>query len=134
MGPLFGLIFTELGKASAEKSLFGLTEFSAGLNAAMNKIMELGGAKPGDKTMIDAMYPVCDSLDNSTKLSEDFSSALKKAENAARLGVESTIPLLSRRGRSKYLREKSIGYQDAGATSFYYLILTVADFVRKEQQ
>lgn len=129
MGPLFGLLFTQIGKEIGDKEYMGLAELTNGLSGALDLICELGGAKPGDKTMVDAIKPTVETLERSVKDEEPMEDALKRAYAAARKGVEATIPLQAKRGRSKYLREKSIGHQDAGATSFSYFIKTISDYV-----
>lgn len=131
IGPLFGSIFTEVSKELKGKENLGLNELFLGLERAQNKIEELGGATVGDKTMVDSIDPVVKSLKKSLEEEKSLEEALKLAENAAKEGVQLTIPLIAKRGRSKFLQEKSIGHQDAGATSFYYLIKTICDFVNK---
>lgn len=129
MGPLFGLLFTQIGKACTGSETLGLSELSVGLGNAMMLICELGGAAVGDKTMVDAIAPAVAALEDAEANGLSLVAGLKKAVDAARDGVHNTIPLQARRGRSKYLREKSIGHQDAGATSFYYLVNTMYCFV-----
>ncbi len=133
MGPLFGLLFTEIGKASMGSEYFGLEQLANGLQAACNEIMDLGGARVGDKTMVDSLVPTVYVLSNSKGAGEKFKLALDKALIAADDGVKSTIPLQAKRGRSKYLHEKSIGHQDAGATSFYYFIKAIREYVYLEE-
>lgn len=129
MGPLFGLLFTQLGKACADTGALGLTELCTGLTSARELITELGGAQVGDKTMVDAIAPTVEALAQACAQNCTLPQGLKLAVAAAQAGLESTIPLQARRGRSKYLREKSIGHQDAGATSFCYLMKTIAGCV-----
>lgn len=131
MGPLFGLLFTQTGKACVESGVLGLTELCSGLTSALELIGELGGAKVGDKTMVDAIAPTVQALQQAVAQGCTLEEGLAQAVTAAEAGVASTIPLQARRGRSKYLREKSIGHQDAGATSFCYLMKTIADYATK---
>ncbi|GAA3112729.1 hypothetical protein GCM10017687_26980 [Streptomyces echinatus] len=79
--------------------------------------MKLGGAAPGDKTMIDALVPAVDAL----------ASGFAAARTAAEEGAEATTPLQARKGRASYLGERSIGHQDPGATSSALLIAALAD-------
>jgi dihydroxyacetone kinase-like protein len=79
--------------------------------------MQLGGASPGDKTMIDALVPAVDALP------EGFGAARAAAEQ----GAEATTPLQARKGRASYLGERSIGHQDPGATSAALLVAALAD-------
>lgn len=133
MGPLFGSIFLELSKVCKEKEEMDVNDFYIGLKNGQEKIMDLGGAKVGDKTMVDAIDPVVKSFDESVKENRSLEEAFKRGIEAADKGVQDTIPMRSRRGRSKFLQDKSIGHQDAGATSYYYLILTIYQFITKEQ-
>lgn len=128
MGPLFGLLFTQLGKACVASETLGLEQLDDGLTEALRLICELGGARAGDKTMVDAIAPAAEELHRAVIEKCSFSAGMERTIEAAWKGVESTIPLQARRGRSKYMREKSIGHQDAGATSFYYLVRTIGDY------
>lgn len=129
IGPLFGSIFTEFGKATKDSNELGVSEFVSAIEGAKNKIMDFGGAKVGDKTMVDAIVPTVDAAKEAGNAGNDLIDVLKKCEEAAKKGVEDTIPLLAKKGRSRYLQEKSVGHQDAGATSFYYLIRTISNYV-----
>ncbi|VYU75042.1 PTS-dependent dihydroxyacetone kinase, ADP-binding subunit DhaL [Eubacterium limosum] len=131
MGPLFGLIFTEMGVATQKIEVFGVKDLLNGLNCAKKEILELGGASPGDKTMVDAIVPTVETLKQAIDTGKTDNEVLTLCVDAAKKGVEATIPMVARRGRSKYLREKSVGYQDAGATSFYTLIGVLAESLKE---
>ncbi len=131
MGPLFGSIFLELSKACKETETFGINELSTGIAEAELKVCDLGGAKVGDKTMVDAIHPTAEALLKAKEANDDLKTAIKKAVEAANLGVQATIPLIAKRGRSKYLQEKAIGHQDAGATSFYYMIKEIDKYINQ---
>lgn len=122
MGPLFGSIFLEISKACKGVETVGVKEWTHGLENAEKKIMELGGASVGQKTMLDALHPTIKSLKQSLEEERDLISAFSQAEGAAKKGLEDTIPMKATMGRAKFLQDKSIGHQDAGATSFYYFI------------
>ncbi|MBX6341725.1 MAG: DAK2 domain-containing protein, partial [Thermomicrobiaceae bacterium] len=55
---------------------------------------------------------------------------LQQAADAARAGMEATIPMQATKGRASYLGERSIGHQDPGATSSYLIVQAIADTVR----
>ncbi|WP_416175727.1 dihydroxyacetone kinase subunit DhaL [Clostridium sp.] len=129
IGPLFGTIFLELGRACKNKEEFDIEQLSEGIKNAETKICALGGAKVGDKTMIDAISPTAKALEEVVSENMDLKEGVKKALEAAECGVKSTIPLRANKGRSKYLQDKAIGHQDAGATSFYYFIKVIDDYV-----
>jgi dihydroxyacetone kinase-like protein len=111
-GPLYGTLLRRTGKALGDAPEVGEKEFADALRAGVEAVMQLGGAAPGDKTMIDALVPAVDAL------GESFAAARTAAEQ----GAEATIPLQARKGRASYLGERSIGHQDPGATSAALLI------------
>jgi len=126
-GPIFGYLFIEMGNKLKEISgdrntAVGTDEFFLMAEAAMKKIMKLGGAKPGDKTMIDALYPAVNSLRQSVKESTSLSEAFKHMAAAALSGAQSTREMVAARGRARYAGERAKGYQDAGATSLYLIL------------
>lgn len=111
-GPLYGTLLRRTGKALGDASEVSGEEFTDALRAGVDAVMALGGAAPGDKTMIDALVPAVDAL------SDSFAAAAAAAEE----GAAATIPLQARKGRASYLGERSIGHQDPGATSSSLLI------------
>ena len=126
-GPIFGYLFIEMGNklkeiSNGENIHVGPDEFYIMADAAMKKIMKLGGAKPGDKTMIDALYPAVNSLQQSVKEKLSTGEAFQLMAAAALSGAQSTKELIASKGRARYAGERAIGYQDAGATSLYMIL------------
>jgi dihydroxyacetone kinase-like protein len=121
IGALFGSIFLEFGSVSKDANEFLSDHFIEGLLGAQEVIMDIGGAKVGDKTFIDALNAVNYSLKTLNR-DASFFKVLKEAKHAAKEGMESTIDMVAKRGRSRFTKEKSKGHQDPGATSFYYMI------------
>ncbi|MGW1953179.1 dihydroxyacetone kinase subunit DhaL [Streptomyces sp. NPDC001920] len=112
-GPLYGTLLRRTGKALGDAGEVSEEQFARALRAGVDAVMTLGGAAPGDKTMIDALVPAVDSLEE-----EGFVAARAAAEE----GALATTPLQARKGRASYLGERSIGHQDPGATSSALLI------------
>jgi dihydroxyacetone kinase-like protein len=121
-GPLYGTFFLQAGMKSAGKMELGLEEWAAALEAAVNGVVMRGKAELGDKTMVDALTPALNALKQSIDQNQPLEQALQQSAEAARLGMESTIPLVAKKGRASYLGERSAGHQDPGATSSYLLI------------
>ena len=126
-GPIFGYLFIGMGNklkeiSNGENIPVGIDEFFIMVEAATEKIMKLGGAKPGDKTMIDALYPAINSLQQSVKEKLSTGEAFKLMAAAALSGAQSTKELIASKGRARYAGERAIGYQDAGATSLYMIL------------
>ncbi|MFC7844893.1 dihydroxyacetone kinase subunit DhaL [Streptomyces sp. NPDC001046] len=111
-GPLYGTLLRRTGKALGDDPEVSEEQLAQALRAGVDAVMTLGGAAPGDKTMIDALVPAVDAL------GESFAAARAAAEE----GAVATIPLQARKGRASYVGERSIGHQDPGATSAALLI------------
>lgn len=84
----------------------------------------MGKAEVGDKTMIDTWTPALKAMEENQASIKEM---LQKGTEAAEQGMKSTIDLLAKKGRASYLGERSIGHQDAGATSSYFLIKTASE-------
>ncbi len=116
-GPLYGTLLRRTGKALGDAVEVGAEQLAEALRAGVDAVMTLGGAAPGDKTMIDALVPAVDALGDS------FAAARTAAEE----GAVATTPLQARKGRASYVGERSIGHQDPGATSAALLIAGLAE-------
>ncbi len=132
-GAIFGTFFT--GQASYyDKNLNGkeslnLEDLANMLKEALTQIKKRGNAKLGDKTMVDALEPAVNELTAGVKNNLSLSQAFKNAAAKAREGSDNTKNLVSKRGRSKNLGERSVGYIDAGSMSTYLIINTIADYI-----
>ncbi|MET8219168.1 dihydroxyacetone kinase subunit DhaL [Streptomyces hirsutus] len=116
-GPLYGTLLRRTGKALGDAPEVSREQLAEALRTGVDAVRQLGGAAPGDKTMIDALVPAVDALGDS------FAAARAAAEE----GAVATTPLRARKGRASYLGERSIGHQDPGATSAALLIACLAD-------
>ncbi|MFF4953012.1 dihydroxyacetone kinase subunit DhaL [Streptomyces chattanoogensis] len=119
-GPLYGSLLRRSGKALGEAAQVTREELRAGLQAGVDAVAQLGGAVPGDKTMLDALVPAVAALGTS------FEAAAAAAEE----GALATVPMLARKGRASYLGERSIGHQDPGATSSALLFAALAEVAK----
>ncbi|MEU1853689.1 dihydroxyacetone kinase subunit DhaL [Streptomyces sp. NPDC019990] len=116
-GPLYGTLLRRTGKALGDAAEVSAQQLAEALRAGVDAVMALGGAAPGDKTMIDALVPAVDALGTS------FAAARAAAEE----GAVATTPLQARKGRASYVGERSIGHQDPGATSSALLVAGLAE-------
>jgi dihydroxyacetone kinase-like protein len=122
-GPLYGTLFLQLGNALAGKAQVTVEEYARAWGGALDAVQRLGKAQPGEKTMVDALAPAVAALASA----QDLDQGLRAAAQAAREGLQATIPLIARKGRASYLGERSQGHQDPGATSTYYLFKAAAE-------
>ncbi|MFI8511852.1 dihydroxyacetone kinase subunit DhaL [Streptomyces sp. NPDC085460] len=116
-GPLYGTLLRRAGKALGDGDAVTRAELADALAAGVAAVGQLGGAVPGDKTMLDALVPAV------AALPESFAAA----RAAAGEGALATVPLRARKGRASYLGERSVGHQDPGATSSALLFAALAE-------
>jgi dihydroxyacetone kinase-like protein len=126
-GPLYGTLFLHMGTATAGKNELDADDWRAALEAALAGVQMRGKAEPGDKTMVDALMPGKDALEQALAEGAEFADALRRSATAAEEGMRATVPLVARKGRASYLGERSAGHQDPGATSSYLLLKTAAE-------
>jgi phosphoenolpyruvate---glycerone phosphotransferase subunit DhaL len=122
-GPLYGTLFLQLGGATAGQAEVDLAGWAAAWRKALEGVQARGKAELGDKTMVDALAPAVEALEQAT----DFGEGLRAAAQAAEDGMKATTPLVARKGRASYLGERSKDHQDPGATSTYYLFQSAVE-------
>jgi dihydroxyacetone kinase-like protein len=116
-GPLMGSLmmgmFGPVGAAAEIDTPLLAAMFEAGLA----KLQVISKAQVGDKTMVDALVPAVEALRAAADDGSSVADALKKAADAAAAGAESTKDFQAKFGKARNLGERSLGYQDPGATS-----------------
>lgn len=116
-GPLFGTLFMTLGKELPAGP--GRADLAAAFAKAIDAVAARGKSQAGQKTMLDALYPVQEAL-----------AAGKSAEEVtatADAAAEATKPMKAIRGRASFLGDRSIGHMDAGARSSALIVRAVAE-------
>lgn len=113
LGTITAFGFMGMAKALKGKEEATFAECADALDAGLNKIMEKAKSKPGEKTILDALYPAIEVLKNSD--GSDKVAALKSAAAASAEGSENTKNMKSVHGRAAYYAEKSIGTLDGGS-------------------
>ena len=124
-GPLYGTFFMKLAQELSGKREVPLAVFACAMREGLDGVMRLGKAAPGDKTMVDTLAPAIEALLNCAEQGDGI--AWNMAVGAAEQGMKGTASMTARRGRSSYAGERSLGRQDAGATSSFYLIVSFRD-------
>ncbi|MDR1613476.1 MAG: dihydroxyacetone kinase subunit L [Planctomycetota bacterium] len=128
MGPIYGTFFMEMSKAIKDVDAIDAPVFGKMLRAAMAGVQSLGDAKVGDKTLMDTLVPATEAFEKAAD--SGFASALDAMEAAAKRGWESTKDLQAKVGRASRLGERSIGTLDAGATSCWLILHSLAASLR----
>ena len=130
-GPVFGMLFTTIGNKLRGKNEVTLNEMVDATRSAAETIMRLGGARVGDKTMIDALIPAVEALEESVKLGDSIITAFKKAAEAAGKGAEATKNMIAKKGKASYLGEKTLGHPDPGATAVALIFQAFSEKLEK---
>lgn len=112
IGSLFGIIFMQMALSIKNKTEINNSVFASALDAACNGIKSLGKTKLGDKTILDALYPVIEVFKQAKDYEPlPFNSAYEKAM----IGTNQSMEYKAKKGRASYLGERSIGHIDPGA-------------------
>src|SRR6185437_14283647 len=115
-GPLYAMFLLRAAGslAGAGPRPDGLA-WATALVAGCEGVMALGGARPGDRTMLDALVPAAEALQSALRAGRPWREALGGAVDAAREGAARTATMAPRRGRSSYLGDRALGHVDPGA-------------------
>lgn len=114
--------FYAVGLLRASRELMGITsptpaQWQQAFAAGVNAVMEMGGAKPGDRTMVDALAAANDSWQQALSEGASGLEALNRAADAAKAAADATATMQPRLGRASYLGERAVGVPDGGAVA-----------------
>jgi phosphoenolpyruvate---glycerone phosphotransferase subunit DhaL len=118
---LFGTFFLGMADAPECGGPMNCPALAATFEAGLAAVSKQTQARPGDKTIMDALVPAIASLGVAAHAGKSVVEAIRNAAEAARAGAESTSGLTARFGRAKFLGEKTRGHQDPGAASIALL-------------
>ena len=122
VGPLYATGFERAGQSVIDRLHLDNAAIHRWLTAMVQGIIERGGAKPGDKTMVDAWGPAIEAA----KLEYTVLDSFCAASAAAKRGMRATCDMQAAKGRSSKLGARSVGHIDPGAASAF-LILSAMD-------
>jgi len=128
-GPVFGALFSTAGMRLKGRRGAWLREIAEALKSSLDAVMRLGGAGPGDKTLVDALAPAVEALEESSRIGEGLREALRKAAEAAERGAEATRNMVARKGKASYLGDKTLGHPDPGAVAVSIILKTISESI-----
>src|SRR5207237_2457008 len=105
-GPLWGTALRRAGRSLGDGETFDGAELAAALEAALNGVVELGAARPGDKTMVDALEPAVRTLKEQLNGAAAPADALAAARAAAGEGMRARVPMQANTGSASYLGDR----------------------------
>jgi phosphoenolpyruvate---glycerone phosphotransferase subunit DhaL len=120
MGTLVATGFMKGGKSIDTFEEIGPEELAVFFEAFVRSIMERGKSIPGNKTIIDTLFPAAEALRLS--VSETLVNSISTAREASLKGLEASTKMKAQHGRAAYYQDDSIGKQDGGATVGTYII------------
>jgi dihydroxyacetone kinase-like protein len=125
-GPLYGTLFLQFGKGwPSAASAPSAASLHTCFEGAVQAVAARGKSQPGQKTMLDVLFPVV----ALTATGASCGAVRAEAQRAA----QATIPMEAIRGRASFLKERSIGHMDPGARSSQLMIEAVCDALEKTE-
>ncbi|CAE6847300.1 D-erythrulose kinase [Paraburkholderia nemoris] len=116
-GPFYATALVRASRSLSDTPDPTAQQWAAAFRSAADAISELGGAKAGDRTMLDALVPAIEAFECGLKSGLDASSAWEGAVSAAESGAQNTAQMTPRAGRASYLGERALGSPDGGAVA-----------------
>lgn len=121
-GALWAAMLTAVGRVFGDQEGPQAARVVEGVREALDAVQRLGGAKPGDKTLVDALVPFVETLESSSSQGAALADAWRQAVQAADEATSKTADFVSKLGRSRVLGAKSLGTPDPGAVSLTTLM------------
>ncbi|OJA36490.1 dihydroxyacetone kinase [Burkholderia ubonensis] len=116
-GPFYATALLRASRRLADVAEPSARDWATAFRCAVESIGELGGARAGDRTMLDALVPAVDAFGRALEDDRNGAAAWAVAVEAAERGAQETAPMTPRAGRASYLGERAIGTPDGGAVA-----------------
>lgn len=126
-GPLYGMAFRRAGQALGTAEDVDLPVLGQALDAALAGVQQIGAAREGDKTLVDALAPATRALAKAIAEGATQGDALAAMTAAAAEGAAATVSMEARKGRASYLGPRSVGHEDPGAASTVLILAALRD-------
>jgi len=129
-GPFYAIALARAGRYLAQQRTITAQHWVEAFELAITAVAEAGGAKPGDRTMLDALEPAAHSLQSTAGKPASERCAL--AADAAASGAEATASMSPRLGRASYLGDRAIGAPDGGAAAVAVWMRAISQAIGKQ--
>ena len=124
-GPIWGTAFMKAGMTAGNAGQLTGEQLVAMLRAATDGIKARGNSDVGDKTLLDALVPMTDRIEQELAAGADGKQVLAAAAQTAREAAEATKDMVAKRGRASYTGERSRGSVDAGAMGVAVIVESI---------
>lgn len=128
LGTILSFLMKGMARSLKGKEEVSLSEAADALLAGINNIMQRAQSKPGEKTILDSLYPGAAALKKHAK--DGARKSIEKALQAAKDGAENTKKMKAVWGRAAYYGDQSIGILDGGAVAGSLIFEGLYLFVR----
>jgi D-erythrulose 4-kinase len=130
-GVLWGAALAAAGRRIGNRGAPDDIAVAEAVLAGQDALVQLGGARPGDKTMLDVLDPFADAVAVAIRAGKGWRASWLEAVDVARKSAAATAELRPKVGRARPLAERSVGTPDAGAVSLAMCICTVAEQIER---
>jgi len=127
-GAVFGTLFLGAAENLKDQDVLTAEVLSRMLQDGLKAVKDRGQAKPGDKTMVDALEPAA--VESRNQAAASLDETLIAVAEAARLGMEKTKEMVAAVGKAKTLGERSLGHPDPGAVSIFLILDSMKEYVQ----
>ncbi|MGD9494824.1 MAG: dihydroxyacetone kinase subunit DhaL [Armatimonadota bacterium] len=127
-GAIFATALMSAGKHIAGQAEIGAADLPDMLEAAASGVSARGGAQPGEKTILDVLLPMAEALRADQEAAASLPSAARVMHGACLEALERTKQMEAKHGRGGWLKEKSVGLPDPGATAICMMVEVFARF------
>ncbi|WP_438754168.1 dihydroxyacetone kinase family protein [Pararhizobium sp. O133] len=128
-GAIWGLLLRSWSTAISDELEIEVKSVVRGARLALDSVTALGGAKVGDKTLVDALVPFVETLEAGFLAKKTLALAWREAARASQVAAHATAGLTPKLGRARPLAEKSLGHPDAGAISLAMIANCVGEVI-----
>ena len=125
-GPIWGTAFLRAGMTAGSAAELSGEQVVTMLRAATDGIKMRGQSDVGDKTLLDALVPMTDTIEAELGSGKTTAAVLASAATATRAAAEATSDMVARRGRASYTGDRSRGSVDAGAMGVAVIVEQIA--------
>ena len=130
LGTLLATALLTFAKSTKGRSEVPWSELSGLIGQAIEAMKARGGASLGDKTILDALHSIAQSLIGI----DDATTAAHAAETGASNALEHFQPLPCKIGRARLFPEKSTGAHDPGMLALWLLLMSDASGMSLAQE
>ncbi|MGH0051822.1 MAG: dihydroxyacetone kinase subunit L, partial [Sphaerochaetaceae bacterium] len=125
MGTLMGSGFMYGGKEIRDRTELNAQDLVVFFDSFLKGVLERGKAKQGDKTIVDILYPLVETM--KSYQGNNISELLKLGANGARKGLEDENGMMSQHGKAAVFREKTMNLIDPGSMAMVFFIEACRD-------